>query len=158
LEALRFEKFTLLIDGIHKSIGKIKHRIVPTLGIKSVHVLWLYQLMARPDGMTAAEIAAASMIDRSLVSREIEPLVSDGYVARVKSRRYTLTEKGKELSSTISEMVKGIQAKIDEGITLEELLLFYSVLERINKNLAAVTESSAPKRKRTAKRREGEAK
>ncbi len=147
LETVRFEKFTLLIDGIHKSINKIKHKIVPTLGIKSVHVLWLYQLMQHPEGLTAAEIAAASMIDRSLVSREIESLMSDGCIARTKSRRFTLTERGIELAKTIEEMVKEGQAEADEGISEEELLLFYRVLEKLHENFARMSEKRKPKRK-----------
>jgi len=101
LESVRFEKFTLLIDGIHKSIGKIKFDTAPYLGIKSVHVFWIYELSLHPDGLTAAEIAAVSMVDRSLVSREIAALKKDGYVAsedtgkkRNYNARITLTEKG----------------------------------------------------------------
>lgn len=152
MEAVRFEKFTLLIDGIHKSISKLKNKRVPTLGIKSVHVLWLYQLMHHPEGLTAAQIAAAGMVDRSLVSREIEALMSDGYITRMKSRRYTLTESGAALALTIEDMVKGVQDDADEGITEEELLLFYAVLEKLHANFTRMTEKKKPKRKSATKR------
>ena len=83
LESLRFEKFTLLIDGIHKCINKIKFDTAPYLGVKSVHVFWVYRLYRHPEGLTAAEIASTSMVDRSLVSREIEMLKKNGYVSYV---------------------------------------------------------------------------
>lgn len=152
MEAIRFEKFTLLIDGIHKSISKLKNKRVPTLGIKSVHVLWLYQLMQHPEGLTSAEIAAAGMVDRSLVSREIEALMSDGYITRTKSRRFTLTERGMSLALTIEDMVKGVQAEVDEGISKEELLIFYTVLEKLHANFTRMTEKKKPKRKSATKR------
>ncbi len=151
MEAVRFEKFTLLIDGIHKSISKLKNKRVPTLGIKSVHVLWLYQLMHHPEGLTAAQIAAAGMVDRSLVSREIESLMSRGYITRMKSRRYTLTESGAALALTIRDMVKGVQNDADEGISEEELFLFYSVLERLHANFTRMTENKPKKRGVTKK-------
>ena len=152
MEAVRFEKFTLLIDGIHKSINRIKFDTAPYLGVKSVHVFWIYQLALHPEGLTAAEIAAASMVDRSLVSREIAALEKGGYVAREetgKKRSYnariTLTEKGTELAEKITKEAIGVQSRVDEGITEGELESFYSTLEKLYTNFAAlsVTEKSA---------------
>lgn len=144
---MRFEKFTLLIDGIHKSIGKIKFDTAPYLGIKSVHVFWIYELSLHPDGLTAAEIAAVSMVDRSLVSREIAALKKDGYVAsedtgkkRNYNARITLTEKGNELAAKITEEATRVQSRVDEGITDEELEGFYSTLEKLYANFAALTQ------------------
>lgn len=142
MESVRFEKFTLLIDGIHKCIHKIKVSKVPELGIKSVHVFWLYQLKSHPEGLTAAQIAAASMIDRSLVSREIEGLKKDGYVAMgATGRRYVLTESGTELAQRITEVVIQTQREADSGISEEELASFYSTLEKLYKNFLNITES-----------------
>ena len=147
MESVRFEKFTLLIDGIHKSIGKIKFDTAPYLGIKSVHVFWIYELSLHPDGLTAAEIAAVSMVDRSLVSREIAALKKDGYVAsedtgkkRNYNARITLTEKGNELAAKITEEATRVQSRVDEGITKEELEGFYSTLEKLYANFAALTQ------------------
>lgn len=144
---MRFEKFTLLIDGIHKSIGKIKFDTAPYLGIKSVHVFWIYELSLHPDGLTAAEIAAVSMVDRSLVSREIAALKKDGYVAsedtgkkRNYNARITLTEKGNELAAKITEEATRVQSRVDEGITDEELEGFYSTLEKLYANFATLTQ------------------
>ena len=74
METIRYEKFTRSIDGIHKSVNKLKIAIAPRLGVKGVHVFWIYKLLEYPEGLTAAEIAAVSMIDKSLVSREIAAL------------------------------------------------------------------------------------
>ena len=134
MEAERFEKFTLLIDGIHKSIGRLKNTRVPELGIKSVHVFWLYKLSEHPDGLCAAEIAAASMIDRSLVSREISALRRDGYVTAAKGRRYVLTDKGRALAENIRDIALDVQKNANSGITEEELMSFYKTLEKLHAN------------------------
>lgn len=146
LESVRFERFTLLIDGIHKCINKIKFDTAPYLGVKSVHVFWIYQLSQHPEGLTAAEIAAVSMVDRSLVSREIATLEKGGYVAREdtgKKRSYnariTLTDKGYELADRITKEAIGVQSMVDKGITDEELTAFYSTLEKLYANFASLS-------------------
>ena len=146
MESVRFEKFTLLIDGIHKSINKIKFDAAPYLGIKSVHVLWIYELSLHPEGLTAAEIAAVSMVDRSLVSREIAALKKNGYVEseevenkRNYNARITLTDKGVELADRITEEAVRVQAEADAGISPEELETFYSTLEKLYTNFASIT-------------------
>ena len=151
MEGLRFEKFTLLIDGIHKCIHKIKIDTAPTLGIKGVHVFWLYQLLGHPEGLTAAELAAGSMVDRSLVSREIEYLRDGGYAEtepaeagrrRGYNSRIKLTDKGKILARSIADEVKQIQSQADEGISAEELCAFYTTLEKLHRNFAKMTAKS----------------
>ncbi len=146
MELERFGKFTLLIDGIYKSIHKIKLDTAPDLGIKSVHVFWVYCLRTHPEGLTATELAALSEIDRSLVSREVAKLCAGGYITYIggggKSRNYnsrlTLTEKGMELAEYIRKKALEIQAQADEGISEEELEMFYSVLEKLHANFAKI--------------------
>lgn len=151
LESIRFEKFTLLIDGIHKSISKLKFDTAPYLGVKSVHVFWVYELSLHPDGLTAAEIAAVSMVDRSLISREIAALKKDGYVEcedtgkkRNYNARITLTEKGRELAEKITEEAIYVQSMVDVGITKEELVSFYSTLEKLYDNFSSLTSGERP--------------
>ena len=74
MQTQRFNQFIQLIDGIHKSVTKIKHSYSPQWGVKSVHLFWLYELMSHPEGLTAAALAAKNKVDRSLISREIEEL------------------------------------------------------------------------------------
>lgn len=151
MEPVRFEKFTLLIDGIHKSINKLKFDTAPYLGVKSVHVFWVYELSLHPDGLTAAEIAAVSMVDRSLISREIAALKKDGYVEcedtgkkRSYNARITLTEKGRELAEKITKEAIYVQSMVDVGITAEELVGFYSTLEKLYSNFASLTSGEKP--------------
>lgn len=157
MELERFGKFTLLIDGIYKNIHKIKLNTAPYLGIKSVHVFWIYLLRKHPDGLTATELAALSEIDRSLVSREVAKLCADGYIMNVggtgKRKNYNsrlvLTEKGHELAEYIRREAMEVQKRADDGISEEELLLFYTVLEKLHNNFVKITkerEEALPKK------------
>ena len=147
----RFESFILLIDAIHKSINKIKTDISPASAIKSVHTMWLYELLRNPDGLTATEIAAKTMIDRSLVSREISALMRAGYVMSASSegkRGYnsviTLTEQGKALAEQIADAALTIQDNVSRDVNKEELSIFYSVLERLYRNIEEISSKKTP--------------
>ena len=146
MNAVRFGRFTLLIDGIHKSIGRVKFETAPDLGIKSVHVFWLYALSEHPEGMSSAELAQASSVDRSLVSREIAYLRAKGYITteeqggkRSYNSRHVLTDGGKALADRIKERALKIQNEVGEGIPDEELSGFYKTLEKINENFMKIT-------------------
>ena len=76
----RFEVFSTLIGSINNNINKIKSRYISAFDFKSVHVLWIYLLRNRPEGLTASELASLAKTDRSLVSREINTLVEKGIV------------------------------------------------------------------------------
>lgn len=147
MENNRFEKFTLLIDGIRKSIHKIKLDEAPRLGVKGVHVFWIFELYLHPEGLTATEIANVSRIDRSLVSREIEALKSDGYIKAsesAKPKRYNerlvLTDKGIEIAENIQNKVLTVQEAVSRDIDRDELEVFYSVLERLYLNFNAISQ------------------
>ncbi len=147
----RFYIFIRLIDGIHKCIHRLKFDFAPSFGVKSVHMFWLYELQAHPEGLTSAELASRSMISRSLVSREIERLREEGYIvvhetARGKRKSYNsrieLTEKGHELAADIRTAALSIQSEVNSGISEEELTAFYATLDKLYANLQSVIRES----------------
>ncbi len=143
----RFYRFILLVDGTHKNISKLKFDTAPYLGIKSVHMFWIYELYTHPEGLIAAEIAANNMISRSLISREIDRLCRDGYVeiqetAHGKRKNYNsrilLTEKGRQVAERIMEEAIKVQTQVSANISEEELTAFYQTFEKLNQNLKNV--------------------
>lgn len=153
MQSIRFYRFVLLIDGVHKCIQKLRFDTAPYFGVKSVHIFWIYELMAHPEGLNAAELASRSMISRSLVSREIEELLKDGYIvmqetARGKRKNYnsriTLTEKGKELATMIMGEGMKVQNAASAGISDEELASFYNTLEKLHQNLCTIASEREP--------------
>ena len=149
----RFETFVLLIDAVHKGINKIKLDILPDSAIKGVHTMWLYELLQNPNGLTAAEIAAKTKIDRSLVSRELRILMKEGIVvtdSKSDKRSYNsvinLTPKGVAYAQKIADAAMEIQNAVSSDIPIDELATFYSVLEKLYENInIAVGETSADK-------------
>ena len=149
MEAERFNQFVQLIESVHKSVNKIKLSIAPTLGVKSVHVFWLYELLSHPEGLTAATLANKSKIDRSLISREVEELRARGYIEvaagggekrKNYNSRIRLTEQGRELAQTITGYAMAAQLAADSGVSEEELQAFYATLKKLSKNLSQLAE------------------
>ena len=145
MEDIRFEKFALLIDGVQKCVQKFKTNIAPELGIKSVHVLWIYELYIHPEGLTSAELAVKSNIDPSLISRELANLKRRGYITkettpgkRTYNARITLTDEGKMLAQTIHRDALAVQSRVNEGVSTEDLAIFYEVLEKLHDNLEKI--------------------
>ena len=157
MEDIRFEKFALLIDGAQKCIQKFKSNIAQELGVKSVHVLWIYELYIHPDGLTSAELAVKSNIDPSLISRELATLKRRGYITkettpgkRTYNARITLTNDGKALAHKIYENALEVQSRVSAGLTNQELATFYLVLERLYSNLNEYTDEFESTKERNA--------
>ncbi len=138
LEQERFEEFSSLISGIYGSIQKLKARYTAQLGLKAVHVFWIYLLREHPEGMSASELAAAGQSDRSLVSREIDELFEKGIIFTRDGngkRRYgwklELTDKGRELADVISAVAAEVQDTVSRGIPEEDLVTFYRTLRTL---------------------------
>ena len=135
LEQERFEEFSSLISCVYGNIQKLKARYTTQLGLKAVHVFWLYLLRTHPEGMSASELAAAVQSNRSLVSREIDDLFDKGIIftqSNGDKRRYgwklMLTNKGKQLADVISAVVADIQNTVSRDISEEDLVIFYRTL------------------------------
>ena len=143
MEEIRFEKFTYLISNIYKNIQRIKADEIERFGLKGVHVSWIYRLSQCPEGLSPAALAKSSGMNRSLISRELDLLLREGFVREPTEddgrRRYNLplllTERGQELSAEIARVVWDIQEDLDQDVTEEELRIFYRVLHMIDKRL-----------------------
>lgn len=148
IDTERFYVFSSLVDGIHKSIHRLKSDFAAQFGIKNVHLFWIYELSVYPEGLTAAELAAKAMISRSLVSREMEMLLEDGYIkleeqARGKRKNYnsriTLTEKGRDLAEQIRKKAKTVQDQVSRDVSLEDLAHFYETIEKLFQNIQTIS-------------------
>lgn len=142
MEQERFMHFVNLIDGVHKSVQKIRIDNAATFGIKSVHVFWVYELAAHPEGLSATELATKTNIDRSLISREISSLEKNGLVRIEKAngkRNYNsklmLTESGLAAAMEIKDIAMRFQSIASQDIPKKDLETFYSVLEKLYNNL-----------------------
>ena len=147
METERFEQFNSLISGIYRDIQKLKAKWTEPLGMKSVHIFWVYLLKNHPDGLTATELSQYSQSNRSLVSREIQELIDLGYVCTqhgTTQRRYgqklRLTASGEKAANRISEATLEIQNQVNAGIPEEDLVILYRTLGILMKNFHRLAE------------------
>ena len=147
MEPERFEQFNSLISGIYRDIQKLKAKWTAPLGMKSVHIFWVYLLKNHPEGLSASELSQHSQSNRSLVSREIQELIDLGYVyvdANAKKNRYGqkfhLTEIGYEVADRIAAATLDIQNSVNAGIPETDLITLYRTLGILMKNFHRLTE------------------
>ena len=147
MEVERFEQFNSLISGIYHDIQKLKAKWTEPLGMKSVHIFWVYLLKNHPEGLSATELSQHSQSNRSLVSREIQELIDLGYVQpaqKAGQRRYgqklLLTDAGQEVAQRISEATLDIQNIVNAGIPEEDLVILYRTLGKLMENFRHLTE------------------
>ena len=145
----RFEQFATLISGIYRDIQKLKTKWTEPLGMKSVHIFWVYLLKNHPEGLSASELSRHSQSNRSLVSREIQELINLGYVYAEeppKQRRYgqkmRLTESGLTVAQRISDASLEIQSAVNAGIPEDDLITLYRTLEILMRNFHTLADES----------------
>ena len=150
LDQERFEDFSSLISSVHGNIQKLKARYNTQLGLKPVHVFWIYLLRTHPEGMSASELAAAAQSNRSLVSRNINELFDKGIVFTQENsskRRYgwklMLTDKGWQLADIISAIAADIQQTVSRDISEEDLITFYRTLKILANSFDKLNQSNS---------------
>lgn len=96
--------------------------------------------LARQEGLTQSELAAALGIEAPTLKRQIDALEPQGFIERrgmdgdARKRALFLTEKGR--SARISRFMDRISDQILDGISPEEQAVLAVALERIADNAA----------------------
>lgn len=128
----RFKLFSTLMTSVGKNIEKLKTKYSKEFSLKPVHMKWIYFLDKYPEGLSSSELAKKSLVNRSLVSREINYLFEQDLIYTKNQKRYGeklfLTEAGKQKARMICNLVDKIQSKIGKNISNEDLETFYNVL------------------------------
>ncbi len=144
---VRFETFTLLINRIRRNMRRIKIREMEEYGLRSVHMSCLYLLYTH-DGLTATELCEKCEEDKATVSRTIEHLEENGFIAckSKKAKRYKspieLTKKGKNVGKRIVATLDLIVDQMNEGLSEEERASFFRALSLVSDNLQAIADTS----------------
>ena len=125
---------------------RLRVQFADAAGVSSVHLFWLYLLREYPEGLAASRLAELSNIDRSLVSRQLKPLLECGLVradGETWKRRYgwkiRLTQEGIALAEEIAAQALAIQNHAGRGVSAEELAGFYRVLGALDGNFSEIS-------------------
>lgn len=139
----RFETFTVLINRISRSIRRIKNQEMAEYNLRSAHISCLYYLYLS-GGLTATELCERCEEDKATISRALDYLESNGYLACESShaKRYKspllLTEKGVEVGQKIAYKIDRVLDQISAAMTEEQRLAFYRSLSLISSSLESV--------------------
>ena len=135
----RFETFTILIARISRSIKRIKSEEMADFELKGPHVSCLYYL-SLCEGMTAAELCERCDEDKAAISRSLDDLEKNGYIACASSAGkcykspIRLTERGRGVSHAVPRLVRAAS----EGLNEAERQTMYRALTLISENLETI--------------------
>lgn len=143
----RFQRLTLRLSHIQKTIQRIKTVEMNQLGLKGSHALCISCFIAHPEGLTAAQMCTAANLDKAAVSRIFRDLESSGCIRfadtasdgqRKYRTRFVLTEQGHRLANTVSQKISRCVSAGKNRISDEELERFYETLAKLTQNLDAL--------------------
>ena len=133
----RFETFTVLIAKIGRSIRRIKAEEMAEYDLKATHVNCLYYLYMAGE-LTAAELCERCEEDKAAISRSLEYLEANGYVAG-EGRRYrsrlALTEKGVRVAESIVKKIDGVVEWASADVGEADRAAMYRALAAISARL-----------------------
>ena len=140
----RFQTFTALIAKISRNIKKIKNQEMAEYGLRSVHVTCLYFLYTA-ESLTATELCDLCEEDKATISRGLDFLEENGYIAceTGRTKRYksalALTEKGAAVGKKITDKINVVLDEICIDLSEEQRTEFYRSLAIISDSLELCT-------------------
>ena len=133
-----FENFTITILKLNKLVQKIKNFEMREYGLKTIHVMCVYYLGSRPEGLTASELTKLTLEDKAAISRALKVLHEKGYVSydpNKYSAEIRLTDEGKKLANLISKKADKAVSAGSYDFTEKQRNSFYIQLLTIAENL-----------------------
>lgn len=144
----RFEAFTTSVTKAYKCIQKIKLAETERMGLKANHVMYLYHLGKKTEGLTAKELCKLCIEDKAAVSRTIVDLTNKGFVkpsemdsGRKYRTKIVLTPEGYERNKQLNEAIAMAVSKASSSLNEDEREIFYRVFFDITDNLETICDS-----------------
>ena len=135
----RFELFTTTITQIYKNLQRIKMQEMSGFELRGTYVMCLFELNRNPEGLTITQLSQLCGEDKAAISRTVSELVKRGLVTSNKDKKYRapllLTKEGKETACKIDALASTAVEAGSNGLTAEELKIFYKALTTISDNL-----------------------
>ncbi len=137
----RYVRFCMAVEHMAKTLQKYKNEKLAAFGLRSMHLMFMFQLNQAQEGLTGTELAANCSVDKAFISRVTGELSGLGYVEyRNKTgtkykNKLVLTEKGRGVMGEVNEIIDSTIAAVTKEITPEQFGTFYMVLDMVNRNL-----------------------
>jgi DNA-binding MarR family transcriptional regulator len=100
----------------------------------------LLALVAQADGLSQTSLQRQMQIEGATLTQLLQRLEREGWIIRTSDRldrrrqRVWMTDRGREMLSTIANEVEQHRKEVRNGISDDELALFGSVLRRLEEN------------------------
>lgn len=133
-----FENFTITVLKLNKLVQKIKNHEMREYGLKTIHVMCVYYLNNRSDGLTASELCKLTLEDKGAISRALKTLQEKGLVSYDQNKYNSvirLTGAGKEFAEEVCKKASKAVDAVSYDFTEEERISFYKALGTIADNL-----------------------
>ena len=140
----KYELFSAAVSCMYHDIQRIERVEMAKFGLKGPQAQCLLALDQHPEGIPAVQLCEICEKDKAAVSRTVSELEQAGLVCRSEKNgsRYraklTLTEKGKEVATTVNQRAKLAVEQAGEGLDDSQREVFYRVLALIAGNLHAI--------------------
>lgn len=135
----RFELFTTTITQIYKNLQRIKMQEMSGFELRGTYVMCMFELNRNPEGLTITQLSQLCGEDKAAISRTISELVKRGLVTGNNDKKYRapliLTKEGQETAAKIDALASTAVAAGSNGLTPEEVKIFYKALTTISNNL-----------------------
>ena len=141
----REEKIGFEIRRLDHMLGRNMQAHVRAAGIDEVTLMhgWIirYLYTNQDKDVFQKDIEQYFSLGRSTVTNIIQLMERKGYIAResvehdARLKKVVLTEKGIRNQEMLEDLVESLDTRLVDGITDEELYVFYSVIEKLKRNL-----------------------
>lgn len=141
----REEKIGFEIRRLDHMLGRNMQAHVRAAGIDEVTLMhgWIirYLYTNQDKDVFQKDIEQYFSIGRSTVTNIIQLMERKGYIAResvehdARLKKVVLTEKGIRNQEMLEDLVESLDTRLVDGITDEELSVFYSVIKKLKRNL-----------------------
>ena len=141
----REERIGFEIRRLDHMLGRNMQAHVRAAGIDEVTLMhgWIirYLYTNQDKDVFQKDIEQYFSIGRSTVTNIIQLMERKGYIAResvehdARLKKVVLTGKGIRNQEMLEDLVESLDTRLVDGITDEELYVFYSVIEKLKRNL-----------------------
>ena len=139
-------KLGLNINKIHHIISRkvdaaVINSIDDNLTVSQAYVIDFIYMEGKQKDIFQKDLEKEFDLKRSSISLMLNNMEKSGLIKRVpvaedaRLKKIVLTEKAIMLNENISNAINSVENKLSENITLEEINVFYKVLDKIRNNL-----------------------
>ena len=143
-----FNAAAIRFSNIERVLHSIKSEQMAKYGLRHTHLVCMVYIDQSEDGLTPTEISKICDFDKAFVSRITSELIqkniikiNDKFNDGIKyKQKFVLDQAGVEIMNEINEIMKKVSEKALEGIPVDELKIFKSVLFSISDKIDLISD------------------